>query len=386
MVEQVRVNPEEVRGYGNVCEEHSLDDFIVSSSGLAKEKENVHGALTDVYKLVYSLYGLIFDFDTGNKQLYLQMEVADTLSFGFDTANKQLYLVDEDDTGFSLGFDEDTNELYITDDAPPIVHNYTLALDSESYTTTGSLSVSATLLDDGVAVSGATISFTGGTSTVTATTDSSGVATATVNFTSSGTLTATYSNVSDTATVTVQTYIFYDEGSASGVSNYSTAHILETGGTTTFTLTWDTTENAYHIETTPSKASMIGIDALDGYTGDFKLSADIMRTSTSYVGGLCYCQKEKYGFFYGLGSSKFIGHHYANGSWRGELNPTGSSSLNTWYHMELVKEGTTITISVYDSTGVTLLASTSKTYTDDDNYYGFPMSNFYFKNVKAEYI
>lgn len=129
---------------------------------------------------------------------------------------------------------------------------------------------------------------------------------------------------------------------------------------------------------------MIGIDALDGYTGDFKLEADIMRTIPSYMGNLCYCQKEKTGFFYGLGQSEFMGHHYANGSWQGELNPTGSSSLNTWYHFELVKEGTTITISVYDSTGVTLLASTSKTYADDENYFGFAMSNFYFKNVKAE--
>lgn len=216
-------------------------------------------------------------------------------------------------------------------------------------------------------------------------TNSSGTATITVeNISSETTFTASYSNVSDTCTVTISSYIFYDEGSITGVSNYSTAHILENGGTTTFTLTWDTTVNAYHIETNPSKASMIGIDALDGYTGDFKLEADIMRTSTSYSGNLCYCQKEKYGFFYGLGSSRFIGHHYVNGYWQGELNPTGSSSLNTWYHMELVKEGTTITISVYDSTGVTLLASTSKTYTDDDNYYGFPMSNFYFKNIKAE--
>ena len=208
MVEQIRISPEEVRGYGNICEGHTLEDFIVSNSGLAKEKENVHGALTSVYRLVYSVYGLMFDFDKGNKQLYLQTAEADTLSFGFDTVNKQLYLVDENDTGFSLGFDEDTNELYITDDAPPIVHNYSIALDQSSYTTSGSLSVSATLLDNGVAVEGATVSFTGGDSAVTATTNSSGVATATVNFTSSGTLTASYSNVSDTATVTVQTYLY----------------------------------------------------------------------------------------------------------------------------------------------------------------------------------
>ena len=238
MVEQIRISPEEVRGYGNVCEEHTLDDFIVSSSGLAKEKEDVHGALTSVYRLVYSVYGLMFYFDKGNKQLYLQTNEANTLSLGFDTANKQLYLVDENDTGFNLGFDEDTYELYITDDAPPIVHNYSLALDQSSYTTTGSLSVSATLLDDGVAVSGATVSFSGGVSTVTGVTDSSGVATATVNFTSSGTLTASYSNVSDTASVTVgqatlslatnkSILSYYDSDSATLTATYS----LGAGGT-----------------------------------------------------------------------------------------------------------------------------------------------------------
>lgn len=238
MVEQIRISPEEVRGYGNVCEEHTLDDFTVNVSSLSKVSETVHGALTNTYKLLYSVYGLMFDFDKGAKQLYLQTNEADTLSLGFDTENKQLYLVDENDTGFSLDFDEDTNELYITDDAPPIVHNYSLALDQSSYTTTGSLSVSATLLDDGVAVEGATVSFTGGVSTVTGVTDSSGVATATVNFTSSGTLTASYSNVSDTASVTVgqatlslatnkSILSYYDSDSATLTATYS----LGAGGT-----------------------------------------------------------------------------------------------------------------------------------------------------------
>lgn len=264
---------------------------------------------------------------------------------------------------------------------------YHIEFSEDSYTAVGgSATLEIMLQSNYQPLSGATVTVTGSDSSLyTGITDSDGLATVTVTNISAETIfTASYNNVSDTCTVTISSYIFYDEGSITGVSNYSTAHLLETGGTTTFTLTWDTTQNAYHIQTSPSKASMISIGALDGYTGDFKLEADIMRTSTNYVGGLCYCQKEKYGFFYGLGSSKFTGHHYVNGSWQGELNPTGSSSLNTWYHMELVKEGTTITISVYDSTGVTLLASTSKTYTDDENYYGFPMSNFYFKNIKAE--
>jgi hypothetical protein len=83
MVEQIRISPEEVRGYGNICEEHTLEDFIISNSGLAKEKETVHGALTNVYKLVYSLYGLIFSFDKGNKQLYLHSDNDAVVGFSF---------------------------------------------------------------------------------------------------------------------------------------------------------------------------------------------------------------------------------------------------------------------------------------------------------------
>lgn len=81
---------------------------------------------------------------------------------------------------------------------------YHIELDNSSYTTTGSLTVTATLQNQYQPYANQTITFTGGTSTVTTTTDSNGVATATVTFSASGTLTATYSNVSDTATVTVQ--------------------------------------------------------------------------------------------------------------------------------------------------------------------------------------
>jgi len=290
MVEQIRISPEEVRGYGNVCEEHSLEDFIVSSSGLAKEKETVHGALTDVYKLVYSLYGLMFDFDTGNKQLYLQMGEADILSFGFDDDSKQLYLLDMARTGLSLGFDEDTNELYISD-APPIVHNYTLALDSESYTTSGSLSVSATLLDNGVPVSGAIVSFSGGVSTVTATTNSSGVATATVNFTSSGTLTASYSNVSDTATVTVTvgpSYIINDDATTDNRSTlFGSSISLRNSGTAS--VDYNSSTPCYVIKNTTANAeAFLPYPALEGITSSFKMTTESQSNGTNVCGIALY--------------------------------------------------------------------------------------------------
>ena len=100
-------------------------------------------------------------------------------------------------------------------------------MDNSAYTTTGSLTVTATLQNQYQPYANQTVTFTGGTSTVTATTDSNGVATATVNFSSSGTLTASYSNVSDTATVTVQTYLFYDGGVT---GNYNTNYTKSNSG------------------------------------------------------------------------------------------------------------------------------------------------------------
>ena len=123
---------------------------------------------------------------------------------------------------------------------------YHIELDQTSYTTTGSLTVTATLQNQYQPYANQTVTFTGGTSTVTATTDSNGVATATVTFSASGTLTATYSNVSDTATVTVQTHLYapaldgtetiYQINGTTTVSNGEMS-----GGTCYLTTGWDNT-------------------------------------------------------------------------------------------------------------------------------------------------
>lgn len=185
------------------------------------------------------------------------------------------------------------------DGTPPVVHNYSLALDSESYTTTGSLSVSATLLDDGVAVSGATVSFTGGVSTVTATTNSSGVATATVNFTSSGTLTASYSNVSDTASVTVSQNLllstnksilsYYDSESATLTATYTSGATMELYNASTNTKIGNFTDNNDGTYTYTYSANG---------TGDIYLKAKVGSTeSTSILIEDC--------LFYGINTSAF---------------------------------------------------------------------------------
>ena len=112
MVEKITINPEEIRAYGNISEDHYLNSFRIHESSLSKVKDTVNGALTNVYKLLYSLYGIMFDFDKGNKQLYLQMEEADTLSFGFE--DKQFYLVNDTEETVEFDLDSENKELYIT--------------------------------------------------------------------------------------------------------------------------------------------------------------------------------------------------------------------------------------------------------------------------------
>ena len=264
---------------------------------------------------------------------------------------------------------------------------YHIEFSEDSYTAVGGSATLEIYLQENYAPKvGATVTVTGSDSSLyTGITDSDGLATVTVtNISAETSFTASYNNVSDTCTVTISSYIFYDEGSASGVSNYPNVRLLENKGTTTHTLEYDTTVNAYHYINNSQKAVVLCIEQLTGYTNNFKLSADIMRTSTSYNGGLSFMQKEKTGFFYGVDGTKCGGHYYSNGSWGGQLNNTGSTSANTWYHLELVKNGTTISVTVYDSTGNTQIATVSRTYSNDVNYYAVSGNNMYFKNIKAE--
>ena len=58
------------------------------------------------------MYGFVFDFDNGAKEIYLQVEQTDTLELGFE--DKQLYLVNDTEETVDFDFDSTTKELYIT--------------------------------------------------------------------------------------------------------------------------------------------------------------------------------------------------------------------------------------------------------------------------------
>lgn len=83
------------------------------------------------------------------------------------------------------------------------VSTYAIEFEEASYHSCGSCTVSCVLTDNGVVMSGETVSLTGTGSTLTATTDSNGVATFNLTgISASATLTASYSVVFDTASLT----------------------------------------------------------------------------------------------------------------------------------------------------------------------------------------
>ena len=259
---------------------------------------------------------------------------------------------------------------------------YHIEFSEDSYTAVGGSATLEIYLQENYAPkSGATVTVTGSDSSLyTGITNSSGIASVTVNnISSQTTFTATYSNVSTQCTVTVSSYIFYDEGSASGVSNYGTIPHREGSADPTYTISYDSTENAYLFQ------GECCISQLTGITDDFRLEVDMKRTVNSEWCSLEFVQNTGNGFFYGGSGGRWQGHYYQNNSWRGSISGGGTSSVDTWYHLELVKNGTSITINCYDSTGTTLLKSASRTYANSDNYYGILLTG-YFKNVKAEYI
>ena len=83
-------------------------------------------------------------------------------------------------------------------------HSYALAFSSATYQTdsNGDVTVSVTLTDNGVAVSGQSVSFNDGTSVYTGNTNNNGVATLSYHCEVNKTITATYSNASATCNVT----------------------------------------------------------------------------------------------------------------------------------------------------------------------------------------
>ena len=105
MVEKILISPARLRCYGNVINEHSLEDYMLNKSILVKMTDTVNGVLQTVYQFGYTLYGFIFGVDSGAKELYVQTENSGLLSFGLTSKSLYVETTDEDMT-CSIGVDD----------------------------------------------------------------------------------------------------------------------------------------------------------------------------------------------------------------------------------------------------------------------------------------
>ena len=277
---------------------------------------------------------------------------------------------------------------------------YHIELNESAYTTTGSLTVTATLQNQYQPYANQIVTFTGGTSTVTATTDSNGVATATVTFSASGTLTASYSNVSDTATVTVQTYLFYDACDTDNTNLYDT-----TTNYSNSTLTFDRSNSCYTMQRTSGTGmSSLWIKNLT-VTDKVKITVDMKLATTGTVitqgGPIIMNSAKNKGFLTMIGGYRVGDGEYSLGTTNSPNShgtkiiadqKLGLDARNYWFTYELIIDGSSVELNIYNgSTLIKTGAITSSQLDSTGNIVGLLMSygsgaKISVKNIKVEPI
>ena len=238
MVEKIIINPEEIRGYGNIIIPHVTSDYDVVNASLESGTDTVNGQSMTVYELEYA---------PNLTNTVLSLSVSPSSVYVYDNVVFTAVLEDEDDNPISgatvtfkegdtvLGTDttDNTGEASLTlstltagshsvtanysgdstyasstssSVSVTVSHSYSLSFSSSSYVATGgSATLECTLLDNNVPVEGATISVSGSDSSLySGITNNNGVASVTVSVSAETTFTATYSNATATCIVTVQ--------------------------------------------------------------------------------------------------------------------------------------------------------------------------------------
>ena len=288
MVEKIIINPNKVRGYGNIMMSHSSSDYELEDCTISTGTDTVNGATETVYTLTST--------------------ASHSYSLSFGSAS------------------------------------YTAV--------GGACTVTVTLTDGGVAVNNATISVSGGSGgSGTGTTNSSGVATINVTgITANGTLTASFSGATATASVTYQQYIFYDSCASDNTSQYTNFYeIWASQSTIRTSLTFDT--DHYVLSNSNGSFSAVCLPVTAGLD-DWKLTAKIrLLTNSSNKGGGVgvVTQKEKgIAIFQPNGTTShlllnnYVGAITSNVS----VSNLSTSDYNTF---ELTKEGASLTFKIYDA-------------------------------------
>lgn len=335
MVEKIIVNPESIRGYGNILNSHSSSEYELEDCTISTGTDIVNGATVNVMTLT-----------------------------------------------------------------PTFSHSYSISFGQSSYTAVGgSCTVSVTLLDNNVAVSGATVSVSGSDGSLySGITNNEGIAQVTVsNISGTVSFTCSYQSVTDTCTVTSVSYLFYDAcNSSSGLSNYGSSECVR-GSNATITMTYDSTENAYQLSGTGNYHAYIPIPALkdeDSYSiqAEFKSGSVRYNACGFYLDN--YQDTTSYGMaiFQQVYAKEFTYRQYrlsSDGTYH--MNSVNTLSADTWYKMTMTVDGSSLSFKLENMNGDTL-ATDSTTLSVSNKSMGIFLycetgstsSICYVRNIKAE--
>lgn len=199
-------------------------------------------------------------------------------------------------------------------------------------------------------------------------TDSTGKATVTVSVSATTTFTCSYSNVTDTCTVTAQSYLFYDAcDSSAGLTNYGQVVPISSSTTTSY-LEYNSTQNAYYVHAN-GDWGVIPITLLNG-ADNYKITVEFKTagSSNTYQGG--------FGFRAQNTTDNIIFRMYGS-SCNSVINDSnqqsiGSVSANSkWYKFEVTKEGQDFEVTVTDVDTGTTVGTLSRSTSFDTYYVGF---------------
>lgn len=229
-------------------------------------------------------------------------------------------------------------------------------------------------------------------------TNNDGIAQVTVtNITGTITFTCSYQGVTDTATVTAQTYLFYDDATSDNSSQYTSYAIQGTSGKVN--IAWNSTEQAYVITNNTSSGRALLQFGNTVMQNNIKISADIKLGGSSYKqnGMLAFIDKDSQSTYSVAGwvqGQKYYRLTEFNGTSELQTTPNSTwSSLSTsdYNHHEMTIQNGVVTYTVTTQSNATKTVSLTL---QKSNYIGGKLGLFievfssathcYIKNIKVE--
>lgn len=213
----------------------------------------------------------------------------------------------------------------------------------------------------------------------------------------SATYTCSYSNVSDTCTVTVSSYLFYDDCTSDRSSEYTNASIQTSSKTNYLPLTYNS--NGYYIIKATSNEGnhyakwITSLDGLDNVRFSCEVSTNSFNGTNRFgiiIGDVNDYKSERYQI-----SNKTLEHLKQTSTETVIDSHPLSLTANAWYKMEYIVQGTSFTFTISDMNDTVLYTNTgtfdsSVITSSTTKQYGLYYLNYgssyqkMFRNIKAE--